>query len=821
MNFLWVVCGKIVGEIERYLNEDGFMDIEAAVVFLENLLLLKLARKLTEDEKAIVKGTWANLTLDQICGQYDIHNAADIRKTASKLWQDLSKLFEPPIKVTKPKLRGIVEQQWKLREEGRSENSDSAIVSPPQKIERLTDPNFVGREKAMQDLDNLVDRGKKAILIQAPGGVGKTTLAKYYLKQRRFDLVLDLPMAKEAQNITSAESVVEEWLRSDFQEESGREFGIALKRLRDKLKDKRKKIAVLIDNLEPALEKGQFIPEHRDYVELLRSLTDPEVRSVTLITSRELLHEPGIHFEAYLLEGLQREAWQEVFTRNGIETGSNSLNDDSALSEMHHAYDGNGEAMAIIIGDIKIDYQGKLEKFWHKNREDLLGNPTLENLVQGQFNKLQRDDANAYKLLCRLGCYRYQEVPVSEAGVFCLLWDVPAKRNRVLDALQKRGLVKFRDGEYYLHPVMRQEALDRLKLSEDWETANRKAAEFWTDSVTTVETVDDALTAFEAYYHYVAIDDFDNAAEVILKKRKNHWSRPDGERLAFSFYRVGVLNRMRLIETIIESMSIGYNQGYIYKIVGDILSIFDNLTTGMAFYLKSINIANHLNYINLQANAEHDISVNLIDMGEYEKAVNGFKKVIWITQQKSEKKEYTYQSRHILKLKCYYCLALLKSCLGDRKEARELAGKVYGLLSNVELDSWGKGYSRVFLGLTYKNLGELEKSRELYHSAIEYAEESHYSQVKAKALYSLAECDRLQGKFDTALPLHREAIEILENIGAKCDLAEAYYQLGLTQQKMGNTQASQESQENFSKAIELFNDIGAPKQVEKVKQAMK
>ncbi len=73
------------------------------------------------------------------------------------------------------------------------------------------------------------------------------------------------------------------------------------------------------------------------------------------------------------------------------------------------------------------------------------------------------------------------------------------------------------------------------------------------------------------------------------------------------------------------------------------------------------------------------------------------------------------------------------------------------------------------------------------------------------------------GVFDTALTLHREASEILENIGAKCDLAEAYYQLGLTQQKMGNP----ESEENFLKALQLFNDIGAPKQVEKVQEAMK
>ncbi len=359
------------------------------------------------------------------------------------------------------------------------QDSDYTYFRPPEPF----DLNFVGREKAMQDLDNLVNQGKKAILIQAPGGVGKTTLANYYLKNRGFDLVLELPMAKETQSITSAESVVAEWFRSEFQLEPGPELGITLKRLRNKLKDQSKKIGVLIDNLEPVLEKGQFIPNHRKYVELLRVLTDVTVESVTLITSREPLHEPGINIKPYFLEGLQPEAWQEIFTRHGIDTGNDPLNDDSGLSEMHHAYDGNAEAVEILIDEIKNYYQKTLEQFWQYNREDLLSNPTLEHLVQSQFNKLQLDDEKAYKLLCRLGCYRHQEGPVPEAGVLCLLWDVPEKKKRVLKALKNIGLVKFQDQAYYLHPVIRQEALERLKLSEDWEIANQQAAEFWTKNI--------------------------------------------------------------------------------------------------------------------------------------------------------------------------------------------------------------------------------------------------------------------------------------------------------------------------------------------------
>ncbi|MEG4459007.1 hypothetical protein QUA58_29935 [Microcoleus sp. N9_A1] len=39
----------------------------------------------------------------------------------------------------------------------------------------------------------------------------------------------------------------------------------------------------------------------------------------------------------------------------------------------------------------------------------------------------------------------------------------------------------------------------------------------------------------------------------------------------------------------------------------------------------------------------------------------------------------------------------------------------------------------------------------MYHRAIDYAEESHYTQVKAKALSGLAELYREQSDFTTAI----------------------------------------------------------------------
>lgn len=480
-------------------------------------------------------------------------------------------------------------------------------VSPPKE-----DPNFLGREGAIADLNHLIQQGAKAIVIHGKGGIGKTTLAWQFLNTQGFDKILDLRMAKETQTITSAESVIEEWLRRYFDEEPGREFGVTLDRLRQHLRNPNQRIGVLIDNLEPALDgNGKCIEAHRKYVELFTTLADRSVQSVTLITSRERLCESSVTVENYRLEGLDIAAWEEFFNSRKIQI------DTEVLNAMHQAYGGNAKAMEIFRGAIK-EYNNSLAAYWQANKDDLLIERELEGLVVSQFDRLQQLDSSVYKLLCRLGCYRYQDVPrVPIEGLFCLLWDVAENQHRrVIKSLQDRSLVEFWNQEYWLHPVIRTEAIKRLRVSEDWETANRKAADFWTNSVKTVEIIEDAIRAYEAYYHYIEINNFEQAVGVIIKVR-------------------------------------------------------------------------------------------------------------------------------------------------DSK---------YGI----------------------------DKSLGLY-------------------LYGLAELYREQGDFTTAISHHTESLELLEKIGDKPDIAEAYYQLALTYQKMGNTE---KSQPNFQQAIRLFTEMEAPKQVEKVRQAM-
>jgi transcriptional regulator with XRE-family HTH domain/GTPase SAR1 family protein len=359
-----------------------------------------------------------------------------------------------------------------------------------------SDPNFVGRDSAIARLNQLIyHNSSKGILpitrvcqIVAPGGQGKTTLAKKYLESK-FKTVLEFAIAKETKNIASAESLLEEKLLQ-LGEQPAREFMVSLDRFKQKLQNQ--PIGILIDNLEPALTldgSGQFLPDYRSYLELLRVLSDYSLKSITLITSREPLHEPSITIDSYKLEGLSVEAWQEYFNYQKIEINI----EDNFLKEIRDAFGGNAKAMDVISKIIRQENDSNLAQYWIKNKEDLLINPTLENLIKEQFKRLQNINIFAYNLLCRMGCFRYQDVPsIPLEGLKCLLWDGEKREQKIINCLKDRGLIEFENNQYWLHPVIRAEAIERLRNSENWEKANTKAAEFWIESAKIFETREDA-----------------------------------------------------------------------------------------------------------------------------------------------------------------------------------------------------------------------------------------------------------------------------------------------------------------------------------------
>ncbi len=750
--------------------------------------------------------------IDQFLQGKTIQNAAKDSGYSLSHAKRVSADISEAIALAMGELKPINKSSWlpKIRDYLRQQpESDSVDAEEPIAHPSIPNQNFVGREGAIASLNTRINQGAKITVIQASGGVGKTTLARQYFNSQGFDLVLEISIAKETENITPIENVIEECLKRDFEEEPGREFGVMLGRFKRQLQTR--KVGVLIDNLEPALDgQGRLIQPHRRYLELLRILADSTVLSVTLITSRDRLCEPDITVDHYQLPGLDESAWQQFFGSLNIDI------DIPTLKAMHNTYVGNAKAMGILCGAIGEDFDGNMVAYWWENSADPLVKADLNNLVTSQFQRLQELDPEAYRLLCRLGCYRYQDVPtVPTEGLLCLLWDVPQiQRRRVIESLRNRSLVECGKAEYLLHPMIRGEAIARLRAGEDWEEANRKAAAFWTDSVNTVETVEDALRALEAYYHYFEIHEFEKACIVILERRDSRWRTKleGGEPLDGSFYRLGLFQQIiSVVKEVIYKIEPGYYLIRLYDVLGISYELIGSTKKAIECAIKMKDLAQKYEFQNLKADAIKIVSRCQINLGEIEEAINNLEiaKVIYENQN---------LHRNVTFLYCY--LAFVKTFINSEKyesEGRSLIKKSCTGLLRTDLSIWRKGFGALFLGMAYKNIGEFDNALEMYFKAIEYSEDSGYVQLKGITLYNLAELYREQSDLTTALSHHSESIALLDKIGAKCDLAEANYQLGLTHQKMGD---AEKSLTPFQEAIRLFTEMEAPKQVEKVRKAI-
>ncbi|WP_088893883.1 ATP-binding protein [Leptolyngbya ohadii] len=757
------------------------------------------------------------------CTQEQIKELTSLIKPSGLDYTTIRKILEGKVGVDLKSIRYLF-QAFNLQPQPKVDY-DSA-----NRVNSQTSSDFVGRERAIAYLNERVDQGVKLIVIQGRGGIGKTTLARKFLKSQGLDLLILKWMAMEPEDITSVESLIEEWLRRYFDEEPGREFGITLDRLRYRLSDSSRRVGILINNFESALDgSGRLIEAHRRYVELLRVLTDPEINCLTLITSQECLRDT-VQLEHYPLKGLDREAWQQFFREKEIQS-------TAAVAMMHQFYGGNAAAMQILRSTIVHEYNRDATSYWEENQNSLPGE--LSVLINSQFDRLRKVSDEEHRLLCRLGCYRYQDVPsVSVEGVLCLLWDVePSQRNRVVMSLQERSLLVCNKGQYWLHPVIRHEAIERLRKTSDRERANREAANYFSRSITRVESSQDALGALEAYHHYMEIHDFPAAADTLHKKRPNLGGT--NESLGRSFYKRGLLKQMtNAILNVVDRLPMeaslhpqkrmeqAHRKAKLYHTLGAMNWLNGDIHTSLqdcekARSLAHTTLAQHQHTAPtsevvtqlklLESNALLTMGICRIGLWELETALSTLETALKLCEALDyEKYSPSFQ----------FYIAFLQSCLGQSEEAQTIADQLYHRcepLLDQNFPSWLTEYRLSYLAQTYNNLGDWETALMLCDRSIASADKNLHQQAKSKAYSCKAEIYRQQQQFDEAFQYHVEAIKTACTLGAKYDLAEALYQQGLTYQAM---ERMEECSRNFERAVRHFSEIKAPKQVERVRAAM-
>ncbi|WP_286392110.1 tetratricopeptide repeat protein [Pseudanabaena mucicola] len=682
---------------------------------------------------------------------------------------------------------------------------DKEIHQPPTELE------FIGRDRDLNELANL-SKQAKIVLIKAGGGVGKSTLAREFLQPRsHLKKIILIKMGMESGNVTPAEEKVAQILHTNFDEEPSRDFGINLAILQEKLADRANPIGILIDNLEPALDENyRFREKLRGYDDLLEVLGDRDVFSFTLITSRRSLITPRAKVHEYSLEGLDITAWRQYF--HDCENGA----DSEALMQMCVAYNGNAKVMDILHGAIKNRFDGNIGAYWNRYKDALLADSELATLISVEMDWLRDNQPDAYKLLCRMGCYRYQDVKtVPFEGLICLLWDVTeSQRVGVIDYLSKSSLIEFK-GEYYLHPAVREAAKSRLEISQqDWKTANIKAGEFWTDSVKTIDTINDSIRAFEASYHYFEIKDFLAAGETLINGRESDLEEESYvSGLGTKFFRFGFSDYMiSAIHKVLPNIPLN---SYLYmrllNLLGNNFLAKGQLKEGILHHQKCAEISFDIKEIFWEIVSYINLGYLYLDLWELTKAYTSFQKALSLTPEKSS---------NFKKLKFYRnYLSFILSMVSPEKNYLNVLQEVDDIITNlsvVGISNHEKSIGYIVLGIAYKEVSEFEKAKSVFLKALDYSNKNSYPHIRCKALNGIAELYRIKGELKKSINFLCESVSNIEKIGARSDLANAYFQLGLTYQAMGE---HDQAEEYKAKALELFEQMEAPKQIERVNKA--
>ncbi len=713
-------------------------------------------------------------------------------------------------------------------------------IAPDIKFELL------GRDVDRQKLEELRNQ-YKIVLIKAGAGVGKSTLAQEFLKMH-FQKVIEINLALSVdENVPASERLPA--ILKELNQEISNSFALNLDCLKKRLLDRNQpSVAFLIDNLEPALDNNfRFLEKLNNYEALLSVLGDRDVFSFTLITSRRSLIAQRVKVHEYLLDGLDIKAWWQYF--HDCENGA----DSEALLQMHDAYKGNAKAMDILQSTIKSRFNGNIGAYWSQYKDALLADSELETLISVEMDWLRDNQPDAYKLLCRMGCYRYQDVKtVPFEGLICLLWDVhESQRIGVINYLSKTSLIEVK-GEYYLHPAIRNATKFRLMENKvDWETANKKAAFFWLDTSLPIESSSDAIRQIEFFEHYYCISAWEEAFLAI----KSVCIKSLGY-LRHCGYPHLLLEKMNRLERKLSSekrihvcVDLGISLYYLskYKEAITYLDIdhhlykqnfcLDNGVSVLrwlcACYLDMGNLSLALKYGNRsiclirEAKEPQDMEIHVLNLigsihsnlCNYKVALENHHLALDKATSQNDKNQIGYSSAYIA-----YCKFFKADFFQDFKETdtmTTLLKKAINIFHEID-DISSEVIAKCFLVRLHLQNKDIELAKKIYTSASSANKDlirktcfaSPY--LQNTLLTTLAKLHFVTQELVTAIDLYRQSIVVCEGMEAKFLLAESIFQLGLTYQAMGE---HDQAEEYKAKALELFAQMEAPRQIERVNKA--
>ncbi|MBD2303493.1 ATP-binding protein [Nostoc sp. FACHB-87] len=359
------------------------MEVKEAIRFINELVYAKQGRWLEEPEKIVIKAAWLDLEYKEIADNSPYGFEILQRRVAPSLWVLLTGILGNGEKVTKKKLKAIVEQQ--NHNKLSNTKSDFKFLdilggNPPEVAK------FYGRSPELAMLQELVIR-EKCVAVIGEAGIGKSALVVKLLQALDIqDCYFNGFIWKSIGYSPSLSSLVTEFLKLiselenqnfDIPKSSEDKITLLIERLR------LKPYLIILDSAEALLQGDRnkspnpYGDEYIEYGTFFRRIVEAQHQSSLVLISRKpfvditRLQNKGQSAVVLKIEGLRRDAF-EILRDKG-------LKDEHKWGELVQIYHGNPLVLNIVASKIKLFFNNSVEDFLALNTV-LLDDIIKENL---------------------------------------------------------------------------------------------------------------------------------------------------------------------------------------------------------------------------------------------------------------------------------------------------------------------------------------------------------------------------------------------------------------------------------------------------------
>ncbi|UKP01094.1 NB-ARC domain-containing protein [Nostoc sp. UHCC 0870] len=395
------------------------MDFQEAIAYLDQLVFVKQGRWLEQPEKIVLESAWLDQSYEDVVknGVYDINLLQ--RRVAPKLWLLLTGILGNGEKVTKKRLRGIVEKEiLSFKSQKLEPISNNAPVSLPVLKGVLPEiPNFYGRTPEMSMLKESLAQ-ERCVVLTGVAGVGKSALAAklveaILLGSFEFNKIIWKsisygPLLPEL--VGDLIKSMNDSSESDIPESTQARVSMLFSQIQNS------RCLVVLDSAESILQGNreidlnQYGKKYEEYGGLFKRLVEEKHMSCFLIITREpfidisRLYRKGEAARTIKLEGLGKEAWQ-IF-RNY------RLKNKEKWGDLIATYRGNPLSLNVLAQKIKNFFGHSVDEFLKFNTV------LIADILEDDLDELFKDNGRLTSLEKQILLFIAEEIRSSSSHGF-------------------------------------------------------------------------------------------------------------------------------------------------------------------------------------------------------------------------------------------------------------------------------------------------------------------------------------------------------------------------------------------------------------------